>query len=214
MTGVTTFLIDKGLDTGKIINNLGVYIDTKDSAEDIHVKLCQYGAEMMDDAIQRIAHSCSGVPQADIICDFIQPSHAPKLYRKDAFIPWCNSAETVYNFIRAHSSILEGKYFPNSPAIAGSVPTAWTSLKMLESDSTTDVKIHKTRLTDIPRGLRAPGEWFWDNGKLMVACQDKLLSIEVLQLPGKKPVTAKEYYNGLRCDCRGFCELLFTNHNY
>lgn len=207
LTGITTFFINSGLDKGRIINNLGVEIAFKDSAEDVHDRLRRLGAIMVDDAIQRIAHSAKGIPQSDLYCDFIKPSHAPKIYRKDAEIRWCDSAENVYNFIRAHSSILEGQYFPKELAIAGTVPTAWTSLTLLEADSAIDVKIHKASLTEIPRGFRAPGEWFWENGNLMVACKDKLLSIDILQLPNKNRMTAKEYHNGFRGVCKGFCEL-------
>lgn len=207
ITGVTTSLINSGLDKGKIINNLATYIGDNDSAEDIHILLRTNGAVMVDDAIQRIAHSCNGIPQSDLICDFIQPSHAPKLFRKDAYIPWCDSADRVHNFIRAHSSVIGGQYYPKTPAIAGSVSTAWTSLKMIDSDSATDVKIHKVSKTGIPRGYHAPGEWFWQDGSLMVACQDNLLSVDILQLPGKKRMTAKEYHNGFRGVCKGFCDI-------
>ncbi len=211
LTGVTTFFINSGIDKGKIINNFAVGIDDGESAEDIHLKLRTVGSVMVDDAIQRIAHSCSCVPQSELICDFIKPSHAPKLYRKDAYVPWLSSAVDVYNFIRAHSSVLGGKHYPYTPAIAGTVPTAWTSLKMIGSDSVTDVKIHKASKTGLPRGHHAPGEWFWQDGSLMVACYDELLSVDILQLPGKKRMTAKEYHNGFRGVFKGFCNLTGTS---
>lgn len=206
MTGVTTFIINSGLDKGKIINNLAHYIGENDSAEDVHIQLRINGAVMVDDAIQRIAHSCHGIPQSDLICDFIKPSHAPKLFRKDAYIPWCDSADHVHNFIRAHSSVIGGIHYPMTPAISGSVSTAWTSLKMIDSDSATDIKIHKASKTGIPRGFHAPGEWFWQDDALMVACMDNLISVDILQLPGKKRMTAKEYHNGFRGACKGFCD--------
>lgn len=207
ITGVTTFLINSGLDKGSIINNLATLIGDNDSAEDIHILLRTNGAMMVDDAIQRIAHSCNGIPQSNLICDFFKPSHAPKLYRKDAYIPWCASAEYVHNFIRAHSSVIGGEHYPKTPAIAGSVPTAWTALKMIGDDSATDVKIHKASKTGIPRGFHTPGEWFWQDGSLMVACMDDLISVDILQLPGKKRMTAKEYHNGFRGACKGFCDI-------
>lgn len=205
LTGVTTFFINSGLDKGRIINNLGVEIAFRDSAEDVHIRLRNFGAEMMDDAIQRVAHSAKGIPQSDLLCDFIMPSHAPKLYRKDAEIRWCDSAENVYNFIRAHSSVVGGQFFPKEPAIAGSVPTAWTSVRMLGDDSSMDMKIHKALITEIPRGMHAPGEMFRDGDELMIACNDKLLAIDILQWPGKQRMTAKEFMNGYRDVCKGFC---------
>ncbi|MBD5357392.1 MAG: methionyl-tRNA formyltransferase [Bacteroides sp.] len=207
MTGVTTFLINSGLDKGNIINNLAVFIAENESAEDIHIKLRTNGAAMVDDAIQRIAHSSHGIPQSQLICDFIKPSHAPKLYRKDAYITWCDSADKVHDFIRAHSSVICGEDYPKNPAIAGSVSTAWTILKMIDSEVASEVKIHKASKTGIPRGFHAPGEWFLQNGKLMVACKDNLIAIDILQFSGKKRMTAKEYLNGFRGVCKGFCQL-------
>lgn len=211
LTGVTTFYINAGLDKGSVINNLGVDIRETDSAEDVHIRLRNAGAIMVDDAIQRVAHSCRGIPQSDLICDFIKPSHAPKIYRKDAFIPWLESAKRVYDFIRAHSSIFQDWHYSLNPAIASQIPTAWTSLKLISSQSEIDVKIHKASKTGIPRGHHGPGEWFWQNGKLMVACMDELLSVDVLQMAGKNKMTAKEYHNGLREACKGFCNLYDSN---
>lgn len=211
ITGVTTFFLNAGLDKGGIINNLGVDIREADSAEDVHIRLRNAGAIMVDDAIQRVAHSCRGIPQCDLISDFIRPSHAPKLHLKDAEISWLKPASKVYDFVRAHSSVVNGCEYPKNPAIANQIPTAWTMVKLISSDTEEYVKIHKASRTGILRGLHAPGEWFWQNGRLMVACIDHLLSVDILQLPGKKRMTAKEYRNGLREACKGFCKLYDSN---
>lgn len=191
MTGVTTFILEKGVDTGNIINNLGIAIDKEDCAEDVHRKLKTAGASMVDDAIQCIAHSCAPVPQAELICDFITPSYAPKIHRRDCIINWNNPADKVYDFIRAHSPI----------------PSAWTNLVMLGTSTPVAVKIYKTEKTGIPSGYRAPGELFWQDRKLMIACKDELLSVLVLQTPGKRRMTAIEFFNGFRGACKGFCQM-------
>lgn len=190
MTGVTTFMLEDKIDTGGIINNLAVGIDENDNAEDVHIKLRIAGAEMMDDAIQRIAHSCNPIPQSELICDFIQPCYAPKLHRKDCIIPWLKPADYVYDFIRALSPI----------------PSAWTSLAMLGKQAMS-VKIFKTEKTGIPRDFHAPGELFWQDRKLYIACGDELLSVLELQMPNKRRMTAIEFFNGYRGACKGFCDL-------
>lgn len=191
LTGVTTFLLDDDIDNGVIINNYAIGISDSDNAEDVHIKLREAGAEMMDDAIQRVAFTCRPVPQSELICDFIQPCYAPKLHRKDCVIPWNKPAKEVYDFIRAHSPI----------------PSAWTSLALLGKKSPINVKIFQTDKTGIPRGHHAPGELFWENRHLYIACSDELLSILLLQLPNKRKMTAVEFFNGYRGACKGFCNI-------
>ncbi len=203
MTGVTTFLLDERVDTGNVINNLAVGIGENDTAGDVHHKLGNVGAVMVDDAIQRIAHSCRPVSQSDIICTFIQPSHAPKLYRKDCYIPYHLKADKVHDFIRAHSSLTATD--KNDSRVRDIVPTSWVDVQMIDAGAPITIKIHKAAKTGIPRGFRAPGELFWQDCTLYLACADELLSVDVLQLPGKRRMTAVEFRNGYRRACKGFC---------
>lgn len=191
LTGVTTFMLNNGIDTGGIINNMAVPIWEEDNAADVHCRLRTIGADMVNDAIMRVAHGATPVTQQSLISDFIEPSYAPKLYRKHCRIPWWKPTKEVYNFIRALSPL----------------PTAWTSVRMLGKETPVNVKIYQTATTGIPRGVHAPGELLWLNRKLMVACGDELLSVEVLQMPGKGHMTALEFYNGFRGACKGFCEI-------
>lgn len=188
-TGVTTFLLDEKVDTGDIINNLAVPIYYDDNAKTVHDRLKEAGAVMVDDAIQRIAHSCGLVPQKDLICDFISPSYAPKLKRMDCQIPWWKSIGEVYDFIRSLSP----------------TPSAWTTLHWLGADETVNLKIYSTTITDIPKGEHAPGELFIRDNKIYIACRDGVLSVDELQMPNKKRMTAKDFLCGYRGIGKGFC---------
>lgn len=188
-TGVTTFILDEKVDTGNIINNLAVPIYTADSAKDVHDRLKKAGAVMVDDAIQRIAHSCNTVPQNDLICDFISPSYAPKIKRMDCQIPWWKSTREVYDFIRSLSPI----------------PTAWTSLRWLGTETTVNLKIYRAVISHTLKAEHAPGELFIKDGKIYIACGDGVLSIKELQMPNKKRMTAREFLCGYRGIGKGFC---------
>lgn len=188
-TGVTTFILDEKVDTGNIINNLAVPIYTADSAKDVHDRLKKNGAIMVDDAIQRIAHSCNTVPQNDLICDFISPSYAPKIKRMDCQIPWWKSTREVYDFIRSLSPI----------------PTAWTSLRWLGAETTLNLKISKAVISHTLKAEHAPGELFIKDDKILITCGDGVLSIKELQMPNKKRMTAREFLCGYRGIGKGFC---------
>lgn len=191
MTGVTTFMVNDNIDDGGIINNYAVIISEYDNAASVFIKLKLTGSAMVDDAIQRIAHSCRLVPQTELICDFIQPSYAPKLHREDCRIPWYKSATYVHNFIRAHSPI----------------PSAWTILELLGTTKPVDLKIFTTEKTAIPRGIHAPGELFVQERKLYIACGDELLRVLDLQMPNRRRMAASEFINGHHGACKGFCDL-------
>lgn len=189
MTGVTTFLINRSVDTGHIINNLAVPILETDTAKDVHDRLKTVGAVMVDDAIQRIAHGCSYIPQEDLICDFITPSYAPKIRKNGCAIPWWKPTRFVYDFIRSLSP----------------TPGAWTTLKWLGAESADNIKIYKTCITDMAKGEHSPGELFIKDGKIYIACSDGVLSIDELQMPNKKRMTTQEFICGYRGIGKGFC---------
>lgn len=201
-TGVTVFQLDKTIDTGRIINNYAIRIGQDDTAGKIFGKLAHIGAQMVEKAIMDLNFSkdydlvphLETIPQEDLICDFIHPSRAPKFHRDDCIVPWHKSAAEVINFIRAYNPI----------------PMAWTRVKMLGMKEPIRIKIHKVSRSGIGRGQWSPGELQWRLRNIFIACKDELLAVELMQLPGKKPMTALEFFNGFRGACKGFCELPIT----
>lgn len=185
--GLTTILINDSIDHGPIINSVAVDITPFDNAGYLHLKLRAYGPHMVEDAMKRIYSGVQPTPQDDIVCDFLQPSNAPKIQRGDCLVNWLDTAENVYNFIRAHSPL----------------PTAWTRLLPKGHSRCYNVKLFSVSRTGQPRGNRRPGDVFWYNRQLLVACSDELLTIEQLQLSGGKKLTALEFYNGHKAKCNG-----------
>lgn len=189
-TGATVFKITESIDSGDIINNLCVKISDDDNAGTIHHKLKSIGARLVDDAIQRIALDCAAIPQTEMTNDFLQPSYAPKLTKKDFEIPWHKQAECVNNHIRSLS--------PH--------PGARTSFHPLDNDKPILIKILSGCVTDIPRCELAPSEFRIENQQLLIACQDFMYSVSSMQPPGKKEMSASDFINGFRGIGRGFCE--------
>lgn len=192
-TGVTTFLLDAGIDTGNIVNNLAVPIGENDTAGDIFVKLADCGSQMVASALDLISNGYRGVEQKEFVNTFHLPSYAPKISREDCEVRWNKPMAEVHDFIRA--------YTPK--------PGAWTKVWFCANNEEVVVKIHKTRKTFLPRDLKAPGEWIARDGRIYICCADRLLEILELQLPGKAKVTAKDFYNGFRKLPVGFCRLRY-----
>jgi methionyl-tRNA formyltransferase len=172
-TGVTTFFIEKDIDTGKIIFQDREPIFPEDDAGSLYERLMQKGARLVVKTVKAIeAGSYPQEPQgepADI-------KTAPKIFRETCEIDWNRPSADIHNFARGLSPY----------------PAAWTTLNGLSC------KIFKTRILSTSEDA-APGEFDTD-GKtyLHFRTADGWLSIEELQLEGKKRMDISDFLRGNR----------------
>ncbi|MFC1627794.1 methionyl-tRNA formyltransferase [Gemmatimonadota bacterium] len=95
-TGVTTFFIDAGIDTGGICLQRKVGIEPDENAEALSLRLADTGARLMLETVDLIAAgSAPRVPQ-----DTTLATPAPSFTRKDGRIDWEMAAEDIGNRIR------------------------------------------------------------------------------------------------------------------
>jgi len=188
-TGLTTFRLSAGVDTGDIINNLLLPIEDTDNSADVLMRMQAYGPDLVDDAICRLLNDCPLVPQERLIDETTQVSYAPKVFRQDLGINWHQPSQRVYDFIRAYAP----------------TPSAWTDMWVgtIGGESFRNVKIHKASISDYRLD---PGMWKATNGHLLIGTADYAISVESLQLPGKRIITASEFCNRFRGNACGYCE--------
>jgi len=94
-TGVTTMLMDEGMDTGPVLLQKEVDIREDDTAGTLSKRLADEGARLLTitiDAIQK--GEIKPVPQSG------EPSYAPPLKKADGLIDWSMPASRLHNFIR------------------------------------------------------------------------------------------------------------------
>ncbi len=90
-TGVTTMLIDEGLDTGPTLLSRSVPIDPGETAADLEPRLARLGAEVLVETLQRIEQGqLKPVPQ-----DASLATLAPIIRKEDGRIDWTMSALDV-----------------------------------------------------------------------------------------------------------------------
>lgn len=177
VTGVTTFFIEKEIDTGKIIAKKEVEISPEDTAGTLHDKLAAEGAALLLDTVQSIQNnSCSPVPQHKFIDQDLKA--APKIFRDDCLIRWDGPATAIYNFIRGLSPY----------------PGAWTIVKTPEGEKT--LKIIDCKPVFTSKGK--PGELWADKNALNIACGSGYITVNRLQLEGKKAMNTDEFLRGIR----------------
>ncbi len=172
-TGVTTFFIEKEIDTGKIIFKDTEAISPEDDAGTVYERLMAKGAKLVVKTVEAI--EAGQYPQQDQE----EPEEirsAPKIFRETCEINWDQPTEKVYNFIRGLSPY----------------PAAWTNLSELSC------KILRTTMVD--HGTPGtPGTFETDNKNyLYFRTADGWLSIDILQLEGKKRMGIGDFLRGNR----------------
>ena len=180
-TGVTTFFLDKEIDTGRIIMQKPFDIPDEADVEYVYDGLMHLGAEICLETLERIIAADGhpeSIPQENLEGKFRRLYDAPKLFKNTCEIKWDRPCKRIYDFIRGLS-----RY-----------PGAWTSL-LGPDGKTVDLKIFKTTKTQKNVGMR-PGMIVIYKGMLYITTADFLLQIDELQLAGKKRMSARDFLNG------------------
>lgn len=191
-TGVTTFMIDDGMDTGGIMYRYDCKIGPDETVGEVHDKLMDIGSKLVVNTVEAIIENNV---ELRVQRSFIQGSEilrpAPKITRELCHIDWNCRTNDIYNLIRGLSPY----------------PAAFTELT--KDDKTLQMKIYKTvkvkgeeydsMLAVCGYEAAAPGTVLSD-GKtfLAIATADGAISVTELQLAGKKRMPIKDFLIGFR----------------
>ncbi|MCQ2150819.1 MAG: methionyl-tRNA formyltransferase [Bacteroidales bacterium] len=180
LTGVTTFMLDKDIDTGAILLRQECRIDPEDNAGDVHDKLMAIGSELVVETVE-------GIIQRNIETrvqrSFIQGSEmlkpAPKIHRELCHIDWEDNAQSICNLIRGLSPY----------------PAAFTEIYREGSDPV-QLKLFSAERSDmaVPAGAIA------SDGKtyINIGTPDGSVSLKEVQLAGKKRMDVRTFLLGFR----------------
>jgi methionyl-tRNA formyltransferase len=173
LTGLTTMLIDAGLDTGPMLLKYQTGIGADETAPELTAQLAEAGPPLLVETLRKLARG-EIVPAAQ---DSSQATFAPILKKDDGRIDWWLSAFKIYNRIRGlqpwpgASTIFRGKSCqiwgkPLKPISAGGTP-----------------------------GVILPTK---EDGLLVICGASTVLRVEQVQLEGRNRVTDGEFMNGAR----------------
>jgi len=172
-TGVTIFQIDNKVDTGDILAQEKFPIHKDDNMWTLGTRLCNSGAEIMIDVIEKIEEGSIEIlkqNQASV-------SFAPKITKKMRCINWSWSATKIHNWVRGLSPY----------------PSMYTIL------NGRNVKIFKTFIEK--SSIRKPGAIININhNSILVGTGNNLLGLLEIQLEGKKKLSIEEYLKGSPID--------------
>ncbi len=177
VTGVTTFFIDKEIDTGRIILQKHFPIGIDDNVEKVYDGLEKLGAEAAIETVEKILQGngrAQSISQSEMAIETGPLKPAPKIHKETCRINWQQTAKQIHDFVRGLAP----------------VPGAWTVIddKIL--------KIFKTQLTDSDTEGERPGTLTVKDKHLYVAGMDKWVEVLELQLAGKRRMNALDFING------------------
>jgi methionyl-tRNA formyltransferase len=179
-SGNTTFLLNHEIDKGAIIDQQRTAIGDEECVGELYDRLMTMGAELVVESVEKIA---SGniepieQPQEDAN---LRP--APKIFKDMCAVDWSANGTQIVNFVRGLSPY----------------PAAWSTLQRGEEELS--VKIFKAKFEPQEHSNRV-GTIFSDNRTyIKVACADGLITIEELQIAGKKRMAVRDLLLGLSLD--------------
>jgi len=180
-TGVTTFFIEKEIDTGKIILSAKVSIAMEEDAGALHDKLMHKGSKLIIDTLERIVkNEVREINQTELVKDSAELKLAPKIYKENCQIDWNKPVLEIYNKIRGLSPY----------------PGAFTSISMNNTDPRI-LKIFKCSFESIDTISETCGKIYTDNKTyLKISGKDGFIHLEELQLEGKKRISCNEFLRG------------------
>ena len=168
-TGITVMYMDEGLDTGDILLQRKIDILPTDTGESLHDRLAQIAPKALLEALQLLAkNNAPRSPQDNALA-----TYAPKLTRHDGKIDWLEPAEIIERKIRALNP--------------------WPGAFM-ELDGR-NLKILSASIVNLSG---KPGEILRSEKEVIIAAGKDALSLDEVQLEGKRRMRAVEFLRGFR----------------
>ncbi len=174
-TGVSTFFIEKEIDTGKIIQQSKVSIGPNETVGELYARLMELGADVMLDTL---LHLDEGKAQAKV--QVMEPHYkpAPKIFKQDCRIDFNKPVDAVHNFCRGLSPY----------------PAAWCKLTDTHKNETKTYKIFGTFLSEETitnsRAILSSKEG------LLFPCKGGYLTVTEIQAEGKRRMNFKDFLAG------------------
>ncbi|MHB8482510.1 MAG: methionyl-tRNA formyltransferase [Nitrospiria bacterium] len=170
-TGVTTMLMDPGMDTGPILRPASIPIEPDDTFVTLSAKLSELGAKTLIDTLKGLKEgTIQPVPQ-----DSQRATYAPLLKKEDGLIRWTEPAEMIERKTRA-LTLWPGMftYFNNGKM-----------LKVLKAE------VQMEAAKGLPGEVVSTGE-----GRLVVTTGGGALSLLEIQPENSKRMTAVQFLAG------------------
>jgi methionyl-tRNA formyltransferase len=167
-TGITTFQMDPGMDTGDVLLMRAMSIGADETAGELSERLAALGAEVIVETLDRL-DTLTPRPQ-----DHAAATLAPRLKKTDGAIDWTKSAHEIVNLVRGCNPW---------PGATTSTPAGLLTIRRARVTAGTQ---------------RDPGRVVAYEGGCAIVTDDGLLAPVVVQPENRKPMSWDDWLRGAR----------------
>ena len=183
-TGVTTFLIEKEIDTGKILFSEKIQIGENETAGEIHDRLMMIGGELVVKTLHAIeTNTYQQTEQHEFVKEGMLLNAAPKMFKDDCRTDWNKPIDNIHNHIRGLSP------YPNAFTEFVSPAGEKYSVKLFHCEKV--LKEHSLESGTITSDNRT---------YIYIAAKGGFISVKELQLSGKKKLPVKDFLLGFKIE--------------
>lgn len=170
-TGMSIMIMDEQMDHGPILIQEHIQLDSQETSESLHEKVIEKGCPLLVQAILSLQKGTLTSQEQD----HTRATYTKLIKKEMGNIDCSKTAESIERMVRALQP-WPGTWFE------------WRGKR---------IKILKAQLLNLSHASQKnPGEFFSEGENLYLQCADNFLGIELVQVEGKKPLSAKEFIHG------------------
>lgn len=191
-TGITTMLMDAGMDTGAMLLKATTSIGLLDNADNLAQRLSVIGGDLLIETLLKLQRQeIQPIPQDNAVA-----TYASLIQKPDYGLNWSRSAWQLHNQIRG--------FYPNCTTTFRNQPLKITATLPLGAAYRDELppelqKVYQ-KLPDLSKISGSPGEIVSIAKGVGAIAQtgEGLLLLREVQLPGKRPQSGWDFVNGTR----------------
>lgn len=169
-TGVTTMIMEKGLDSGDMLLKKVIEIHPEETAGELHDRLMKLGANLLIETLHKLKEeSLYSIPQMHEVA-----TYAPIMTKELGRINWNEKAENIRNLVRGTQPW----------------PGAYTTYK------NNNIKVLEVDVVEKFSNGKCGKVIKVNNEGIFVNALDNCIVIKKIQFPGKKGMSVSEFLRG------------------
>lgn len=191
-TGITTMLMDVGMDTGPMLQIATTPIGLLDNTQDLAERLAVIGGDLLVETLLKLERQeIQPIPQ-----DNLEATYAPLIQKQDYGLDWSKSAIQLHNQIRGFYPNCTATFRDNLLKITASAPLGSVG----DRDLPPELQELVDKLPDLSNTLDKPGVVVSIAKGIgaIVQTGEGLLLLREVQLAGKRPQSGWDFVNGTR----------------
>lgn len=191
-TGITTMLMDAGMDTGAMLRKAYTPIKLLDNAQLLAQTLAGLGADLLVETLLKLGHQeIQPIPQ-----DESQATYAPLIQKPDFCLDWSRAAIELHNQVRGFIPNCVASFRDKALKVIATAPLGAAYLSQLPPELNvleqpgSSLSVNSGRPGEVMSVVKGIGP--------IIQTGEELLLLREVQLAGKRVQSGWDFANGMR----------------